>query len=619
MNGAAQQCLTCGALLCGTRLGERFRIEQLLGRGGMGAVYQATDLMLDRQVAVKVLAPTGGLVGEAPAELHQRFFREARLAARLDHPQIVPVLHFERDGPFAYLVMPLLTGGTLASYLARHERPALNRVLGWLRQLAAALDYAHQRPHPIVHRDVKPSNLLFHQDGRLCLADFGIARIVAAEATDTTQFTRAGVVLGSLAYLAPEQFSGQAVPASDQYSVGVILYQMLTGALPFQGEDPYALLLQHLETTPPPPSTLAPAVPPAVDAVVLRALAKDPQARFPTMGALAAAFETALADAAIESSAEAKASPAGLLEPPPTDFFPAAEDPRGELPTLATPSLRSVVRAATSDERTSEFHPQRRAYSAPAQQRRHLVRRFSWALAVLVLGVSVLIGLQAGKHPLPTQHAADATASRPAPTAPRDPHLAALLAAEQQPVLLQDALHDNHLRWSLGPGARFTSSGLQLTSTSASRSGQESSSVTLGSLRLPGNCAIEFDLTVERGPLDYGLALLSLVPPSLVFRFSTTGSYYASWYAGSGSLGAPAEGHATGLTLASNVRAHVAILLQGNQAALFLNTGAGIRWITTLSSGSLFRGAQGLILLNFGSTSGVQADLLYSNLRIYQA
>ena len=615
---AAQQCLACGALLRGTRLGKRFRIEHLLGRGGMGAVYQATDLTLDRQVAVKVLSPTGGLVGEAPAELQQRFFREARLAAQLDHPQIVPVLHFDRDGPLAYLVMPLLTRGTLATYLAHHERSDPNTVLGWLRQLAAALDYAHLRPLPIVHRDVKPGNLLFHQDGRLCLSDFGIARVGAAMAPDPAPLTRAGVVLGSLSYLAPEQFSGQAVPASDQYSVGVILCQALTGTLPFQGEDPYALLLQHLETVPLPPSRIASDLPPAVDTVVLRALAKDPQARFPTMGALAAAFEAALAGESVKSSTVPGVSPTDLLELPRAARSQEAEDPRGELPTLAALSLRPVVPSVPTDERTSTYRPQRRTYSFPTRQHRIRMGRNLSGMLVLLLGVIALIGLSALNHPAPVQRAVASKPLRPSPTVPRDPHLAALLAAEQQPVLLQDTLSDNHLHWSLGPGAHFTRNGLQLAAIPTSASTQSSSSATQEGLQLPGNCDIEFNLTAAGGPLEYGIALLSLVPPSLVFRFGTAGTYYASWYAGSGSLGEPSQGHATGLILTSNVRVHMAILLQGNQAALFLNTGAGIRWITTLSSASLFRGAQALMFLNFGNaTAGSQAEMFYSDLRIY--
>lgn len=617
MDGVAQQCLTCGALLCGTLLGGRFRIERLLGRGGMGAVYQATDITLDRQVAAKVLTPTGSLVGEAPAGLRQRFFREARLAAQLDHPNIVPVLHFEQAGPFAYLVMPLLTGGTLASYLARHQRPAPATVLGWLRQLAAALDYAHQRPQPIVHRDVKPGNLLFHEDGRLCLADFGIAQMMA-EVGDATQVTSTGVVLGSLAYLAPEQISGHAVPASDQYNVGVILYEALTGALPFSMGDPYVVLHQHLAALPVPPSLVNPALPPGVDAVVLRALAKDPQARFPTLGALAAAFAAALPGAAAEMSALAAGAPPDTPEA--AAAFPLAEDdPRGEFPTQADLSLRSPVRSAPGDTLTAGHRRSVRGSPGPMRRPR-LARALLTALIALVLCAGALGGLKALSQMTHAQRAANAGAS-PASTAPGDSHLAALLAAEQHPLLLQDPLHDNHLHWSLGPGAHFTMAGLQLATAGVRGSNQTSSqsSATQGDLHLPARCDIELDLTAQGGALNYGLTLLSLVPPSLAFRFSTTGSYQVSWYAGNQPVGAPSQGQAAGLALAPGVRAHLAILLQGNQVALFLNTGAGIRWIATLSSPALFRGAQALLLLNFGSAAAPQASLLYSNLRIYQA
>src|SRR5215831_14332012 len=162
-----QHCLTCGALLKDALISGRFRVEALLGRGGMGAVYRATDLALERAVALKVLAPSAGLAGDAPQELRARFFREGRVAAQLDHPNIVPVLHFDIDGPLAYLVMPMLTGGTLAQRLCPGQPTDPVLVAGWLQHIAAALDFAHQRPQPIIHRDVKPGNLLFHADGRL--------------------------------------------------------------------------------------------------------------------------------------------------------------------------------------------------------------------------------------------------------------------------------------------------------------------------------------------------------------------------------------------------------------------------------------------------------------------
>src|ERR1051326_5899051 len=194
-----QHCLTCGALLKDALISGRFRVEALLGRGGMGAVYRATDLALERAVALKVLAPSAGLAGDAPQELRARFFREARVAAQLDHPNIVPVLHFDIDGPLAYLVMPLLTGGTLAKRLRPRQPIDPMTIALWLHQMAAALDFAHQRPQPIVHRDVKPGNLIFHEDGRLCLADFGIARVVAGgETGEAAHLTRTGMVLGSL-------------------------------------------------------------------------------------------------------------------------------------------------------------------------------------------------------------------------------------------------------------------------------------------------------------------------------------------------------------------------------------------------------------------------------------
>jgi serine/threonine protein kinase len=310
-------CVRCGCLLPGVLLVKRYRIEGLLGVGGMGAVYRASDLQLEREVALKALLPR-----ERDAdELRQRFLREAKMAVRLEHTHILPVYHTDEDDGIAFLLMPLLRGGTLKERMKGRPLPP-GEALTYLRQLGSALDYAHTRPEPIIHRDVKPANILFHHEGdRLMLSDFGIARLGGA----APDLTRPDVAPGTVQFMAPEQGKGHAVPASDQYSAAVILYGLLTGRLPFEGPDGLALAIQHATEMPLPPSQVHPGLSAAVDAVVLRALAKQPEDRFPTLRAFVRALDMALR------------SPRGgvsTLTRPRGETFPSLPAVRLTLPTV---------------------------------------------------------------------------------------------------------------------------------------------------------------------------------------------------------------------------------------------------------------------------------------------
>jgi serine/threonine protein kinase len=277
----------CGLLLPLVTLGGRYRVEGLVGRGEMSVVYQARDLRLKRVVALKALKAF------AHESARARFINEAELAAALDHANILSVLDFGQDGPIAYLVMPLMTGGTLEDVLRQHQGPLSPPTAArYFRQLAAALDYAHSHPKRILHRDVKPSNILIHPgDGRLLLTDFSIARALEAE----RRLTAAGLALGTPNYAAPEQMRGQPVPASDQYAAAVVLYQMLTGRLPFNAPTVTEQTQQHLYEAPPPPTSVNPKLPPEVDGVLLVALGKNPAKRFRSVTACAEALDAALA------------------------------------------------------------------------------------------------------------------------------------------------------------------------------------------------------------------------------------------------------------------------------------------------------------------------------------
>jgi len=283
--------------LAGKRLG-RYSLQRLIGSGGMGEVYLARDAQIDRQVAVKVIR---GEESSSPDSTEFRdaarlFQREARAVARLNHPRILPLFDYgeevTNEGVLIYMVMPFCEEGSLVNWLRQRGTSdvlSLSTAMHILEQAAEALQHAHD--HQIIHQDVKPANFLIrsglHKDRPdLLLADFGIAKM-AATTSGTSQAIR-----GTPGSMAPEQWQGQAVPATDQYALAIMIYQLLAGRAPFQG-GPGQVMFQHMTVQPQPPSLFNPALPVAIDAVILHALAKDPQGRFPSVAAFAQAFQQA--------------------------------------------------------------------------------------------------------------------------------------------------------------------------------------------------------------------------------------------------------------------------------------------------------------------------------------
>ncbi|MCF3146125.1 protein kinase [Streptomyces platensis] len=247
---------------------DRYRLDEPLGRGGMGEVWRATDQLLGRQVAVKLMLTAGA--GEQVAE---GLRMEARTAARLNHPHVVAVYDFGAHDDRLFLVMEFLDGPNLAQELATHGPLDPQRVAGLAVQVAAGLAAAHREG--VVHRDIKPSNLMLAADGTVKITDFGIARL-AEEACGAT----AGQVVGSSAYLAPERGLGRvAGPPCDVYSLGCVLYELLTGHPPFQGDSATAVVYQHVHMPPVPPGRLRTGLPGALDDYLLRLLAKEPGRR----------------------------------------------------------------------------------------------------------------------------------------------------------------------------------------------------------------------------------------------------------------------------------------------------------------------------------------------------
>ncbi len=271
-------------LKAGDKLG-KFELKALLGRGGMAEVYRAYHPNLERDVAIKVLHP-GAL--DAPESV-ARFKREARAIAALSHPNILRVFDFDEHEGMHYMVMELIEGPTLEDVLeqARHRptgRLSLEEVMNYFTQLTAAVDYAHQQG--ITHRDLKPSNAMITLDGRLVLTDFGLARLLGGQ-----KLTASHAISGTPAYMSPEQAHGSEVtPRVDIYALGVILYQMVVGDVPFHGDSFTAVLFKHLQEMPPLPSSQVENLPPIFDRVILKAMEKDPHKRFASAGEMVEAL-----------------------------------------------------------------------------------------------------------------------------------------------------------------------------------------------------------------------------------------------------------------------------------------------------------------------------------------
>lgn len=282
----------------------RYDLVRELGKGAMGLVYEGRDPNLDRRVAIKTIK-VENLTAQEEADYEVRFRTEARSAARLQHPHIVTVYDSDRDGDVAFLVMEFIDGDDLKHHLDRGEVYTLAQTLGLMGDLLSAMDYAHRQG--IVHRDIKPANLLLERSGRIKLTDFGVARIQDSGDATRTQ----GSMVGTLKYMSPEQVQGHAIDArSDLFAAGVVLYQLLTSKRPFNGSTDFEVIQSIVGQDPLPPSSITPGLPPALDAVVARALQKSKDARYAT----AQEFHTALV-ASIQTANDQTIAPAAKAIP----------------------------------------------------------------------------------------------------------------------------------------------------------------------------------------------------------------------------------------------------------------------------------------------------------------
>jgi len=304
--------------MVGEVIADRYELEELVGSGGMSSVYRARDTLLERNVALKILHDTYG----GDDESVERFRREARAVAQLSHPNIVTVIDRGEDAGRQFIVFEYVAGENLKDVIRREGPLPVRRALELTLQVAEGLSFAHHQG--LVHRDVKPQNVLMNGDGSAKVTDFGIARSLDVE----HGMTQTGTVLGTSNYIAPEQASGEPVDAhTDVYSLGVVLFEMLTGDVPYEGENFVAVAMQHLHEPVPDVRARRPDVPPRVAAAVERAMAKEPRDRFASMDELAAALRACLAEERAGDAPDGGATM--VVPPPPRPAARSAAPPRG--------------------------------------------------------------------------------------------------------------------------------------------------------------------------------------------------------------------------------------------------------------------------------------------------
>ena len=377
----------------GATIGD-YRLEERIGRGGMGVVFRATQLSLGRQVAIKLVAPE---LAEDP-EFRERFKREARLAAGIDHPNVVPVHQAEEQDGHLYIAMRYVPGTDLHALLSARGRLEPADAVRILEQVAGALDAAHEQG--LVHRDVKPANVLLSGKAgkeHVYLTDFGVTKHIASGAG----MTRTGAFVGTLDYVSPEQVQGAAVDGrADIYALGCVLYELLTGAVPFQRDSDAAKLFAHMSDPPPRPSARIALVDSALDAVVVRAMDKDPGERYPTAGEMAAAARAAVGSGAAST---VLATPDAASTVPSKPRVPGAAPPAAPPTPVTTPQGRprprrpTRVQAAAGDPAPGSRAPAPEPAATArgrSRRRRGVLIAACVAVAVALAGVVLVPGFE---------------------------------------------------------------------------------------------------------------------------------------------------------------------------------------------------------------------------------
>lgn len=351
-------------MLIGKSINGRYKVLELIGGGGMSNVYLAHDMILDRDIAIKVLRYDFS----NEEELRRRFQREALSTTSLAHPNIVNIFDVGEEGSLHYLVMEYVPGKTLKEYIIDHSPVPPEPAVKIMKQLASALAHAHQ--NQIVHRDIKPQNILMDSDGNVKITDFGIAMALSA-----TSYTQTNSVLGTVHYLSPEQARGGAAnKKSDIYSLGIVMFELLTGRLPFSGESAVSIALKHLQTETPSLREIVPSLPQSLENIVLKATAKNPQHRYQSADELEEDLSTVLL-------------PERLNEPRFT--VPHDDDATKAMPVIKDPKVFANVEETKMIPPAKGTAPE--GNSKPAEPEKKKKRKMPWIVGIL--GLLVLSGL----------------------------------------------------------------------------------------------------------------------------------------------------------------------------------------------------------------------------------
>lgn len=372
-------------MLVGKRINDRYEILQLIGGGGMSNVYLAHDIILNREVAIKILRYDSS----NEEEYHRRFQREALSATSLTHSNIVNVYDVGEDGETHYIVMEYVKGKTLKQYIQEFSPISPARSVQIMKQLTSAIAHAHE--NQIIHRDIKPQNILMDQDGTVKVTDFGIATSLAA-----TSYTKTNSVIGTVHYLSPEQARGGiATNKSDIYALGIVLYELLTGELPFSGESAVSIALKHLQAETPSIRAMNATIPQALENVVLKATAKNPDHRYSTVEEMEADLETVLSESRLN---EPKFVPP--IDNDETKVLPIFKDP---LPVSEMASTKNL--STTTNEHNSNTSNPSKARPVSTKDKKN--NKKIWGIIVAIIAIIILLGVlifnlfKPGKHEIP--------------------------------------------------------------------------------------------------------------------------------------------------------------------------------------------------------------------------
>src|SRR5690606_6614052 len=351
-------------MLIGRSINGRYKILELIGGGGMSNVYLAHDMILDRDIAIKILRYDFS----NEEELRRRFQREALSTTSLAHPNIVNIFDVGEDGSVHYLVMEYVPGKTLKEYIIEHSPVSPERAVEIMKQLTSAL--AHEHHNQIVHRDIKPQNILMDAEGNVKISDFGIAMALSA-----TSYTQTNSVLGTVHYLSPEQArGGTANKKSDIYSLGIVMFELLTGKLPFSGESAVSIALKHLQTETPSLREIVPSMPQSLENVVLKATAKNPQHRYQSANEMEEDLSTVLL-------------PERLNEP--KFSAPIDEDATRAMPGIKDPAVYGSVEETKTLAPVSKKEPAKKPAAPPAKKKK---KKWPWIVGIaLFLVVAGLV------------------------------------------------------------------------------------------------------------------------------------------------------------------------------------------------------------------------------------